>query len=195
MKQIDGQLNIWDWLNIENPNEPLKEPYHFDHKKLDGYKGVSEYIQDHGDLPLYEVWLKKGRTNRKFDICVWLGYFYSRTMGKNYDLNEVESYKPACRDYTSEDFHNINQYSFIPCKYEDECVRNCRYCWCDGKEFQKRWGTNGPMCERSGHTCNREELWRVAEEIGMNCPHECCAKCWFVYCGARCNGAEKKAPS
>ena len=39
-----------------------------------------------------------------------------------------------------------------------------------------------PICKHSEHTCNKEELWKVAEDIGEDCPKSC---------GARCNGAPK----
>ena len=48
-----------------------------------------------------------------------------------------------------------------------------------------------PICKHSEHTCNKEELWRVAEDIGEDCPKSCCRACSREDCGARCNGAPK----
>lgn len=48
-----------------------------------------------------------------------------------------------------------------------------------------------PICKHSEHTCNKEELWKVAEDIGENCPKSCCRACENENCGARCNGAPK----
>lgn len=49
-----------------------------------------------------------------------------------------------------------------------------------------------PKCQHSGHECNRQELWKVADTLDeLQCPHVCCRKCNTVGCGARCNGSEK----
>lgn len=48
-----------------------------------------------------------------------------------------------------------------------------------------------PVCTYSKHSCNRKELFKVAEmDNTIACPHVCCRKCDEVMCGARCNGAE-----
>lgn len=49
------------------------------------------------------------------------------------------------------------------------------------------------VCKFSKHTCNKEELWRVAVEIGASCPKTCCRVCDIEDCGARCNGAPRNA--
>lgn len=48
------------------------------------------------------------------------------------------------------------------------------------------------ICKFSEHTCNKEELWRVAIEIDVDCPKTCCRACDIKDCGARCNGAPKE---
>ncbi len=48
------------------------------------------------------------------------------------------------------------------------------------------------ICKHSQHSCNKEELWRVAEECGEECSHTCCRSCEVIHCGARCNGAPKE---
>lgn len=48
-----------------------------------------------------------------------------------------------------------------------------------------------PVCTYSKHSCNRKELFKVAEmDNTIVCPHVCCRKCDEVMCGARCNGAD-----
>ena len=50
-------------------------------------------------------------------------------------------------------------------------------------------------CLFSGHTCNKEELWKVADTLDMvACPHVCCRSCDVRFCGARCNGSEEPRP-
>lgn len=49
-----------------------------------------------------------------------------------------------------------------------------------------------PECSFSGHTCNKQNLWEVADTLDdLMCPHVCCRKCNTRLCGARCNGSEE----
>lgn len=46
------------------------------------------------------------------------------------------------------------------------------------------------ICQYSGHTCNKIELWKVADALDdAECPHVCCRMCPARMCGARCNGS------
>lgn len=48
------------------------------------------------------------------------------------------------------------------------------------------------ICEHSKHTCNKKELWKVADSLDeLQCPHVCCRMCNTRNCGARCNGSEE----
>ena len=47
-------------------------------------------------------------------------------------------------------------------------------------------------CEYSKHSCNKENLWKIAESLDEECPMTCCRNCNNIQCGARCNGAEQK---
>ena len=52
-----------------------------------------------------------------------------------------------------------------------------------------------PVCSHSGHSCNKKELWKVADTLDeIMCPHVCCRKCGTRLCGARCNGSEEPEP-
>ena len=53
------------------------------------------------------------------------------------------------------------------------------------------------ICKHSGHTCNKIELWKLAEEEDPFCPHVCCRLCNTKMCGVRCNGAavEQRDPN
>lgn len=64
----------------------------------------------------------------------------------------------------------------------------------DKCELLKEVVDNNNICEHSGHTCNKEELWKVAIEIDTQCPKKCCRLCDIKDCGARCNGAPKEPP-
>lgn len=44
-------------------------------------------------------------------------------------------------------------------------------------------------CKHSGHVCNKENVWEVADTLddkSASCPHICCRQCSVDGCGARC---------
>lgn len=44
-------------------------------------------------------------------------------------------------------------------------------------------------CKHSGHICNKENVWEVADTLddkSASCPHICCRQCSVDGCGARC---------
>lgn len=48
------------------------------------------------------------------------------------------------------------------------------------------------VCKFSYHTCNKYNLWDVADYLDdVECPHTCCRICDQNMCGARCNGSEE----
>lgn len=48
------------------------------------------------------------------------------------------------------------------------------------------------ICKYSQHTCNKANLWEVADTLDdIKCPHTCCRGCDIPNCGARCNGSEE----
>lgn len=52
------------------------------------------------------------------------------------------------------------------------------------------WQNGRDMCKYSGHSCNKRELWNIADSFDeIVCPHVCCRRCSAELCGARCNGA------
>ena len=47
------------------------------------------------------------------------------------------------------------------------------------------------ICLYSNHSCNKENLWEVAEMDGGQCKRVCCRQCDMAGCGARCNGSDE----
>ena len=48
------------------------------------------------------------------------------------------------------------------------------------------------ICQYSQHTCNKANLWEVADTLDdIKCPRTCCRICSVKSCGARCNGSEE----
>lgn len=68
--------------------------------------------------------------------------------------------------------------------------------WQDSQNKPYQWWKNeSPVCSFSGHTCNKENLWDVADTLDeIKCPHECCRQCEQRFCGARCNGSDEPKP-
>lgn len=62
-------------------------------------------------------------------------------------------------------------------------------------DFVARWWrpiTEDKVCSFSGHTCNKKNLWEIADTLDiLQCPHVCCRKCNTRNCGVRCNGSEE----
>lgn len=51
------------------------------------------------------------------------------------------------------------------------------------------------VCSHSNHTCNKEELWKIADTFDdINCEHVCCRACSVRGCGVRCNGSTEPLP-
>lgn len=72
------------------------------------------------------------------------------------------------------------------CDYD--YVKNHDYCVLGSKWIPKE----APICKHSGHSCNKKNLWEVADTLDeLQCPHVCCRKCNTRNCGARCNGSEE----
>lgn len=63
---------------------------------------------------------------------------------------------------------------------------------CDGQISIFDITTEKPICKFSGHHCNKQNIWDVADGLSDQepCPHVCCRKCSIKnFCGARCNGS------
>lgn len=75
-----------------------------------------------------------------------------------------------------------------PAKSIDDCVDSIKsYIEKESKKADKE----KPICKYSKHSCNKNELWNVAQSLdNVFCPHVCCRKCSDKQCGARCNGAD-----
>ena len=76
-------------------------------------------------------------------------------------------------------------------EYAFETGKNTYWQDSQGKPYQW-WKEEEKVCNFSGHTCNKNELWKIADSLDeIQCPHVCCRKCNTKLCGARCNGSEE----
>lgn len=70
--------------------------------------------------------------------------------------------------------------------------------WAEETGFSDYWQhdtefiNDKPVCTYSKHSCNRKELWNIADTLdGICCTKQCCRNCNVLHCGARCNGSEE----
>lgn len=104
----------------------------------------------------------RGRINFECDACNEGGWVYSQD-------GEPETHPKGDRCLLDVDH--------ICTKHCDSVIRQ------DCTEWKPK------VCEFSGHECNKEQLWKVADSLdSTQCPHVCCRKCTTKECGARCNG-------
>ena len=84
-----------------------------------------------------------------------------------YPCDTCEHMKQGCCDY--------------PTTADDYCALGSKY----------KPKVNKADCKYSGHSCNKENIWAVADSLTDQepCPHVCCRQCEVKLCGARCNGA------
>lgn len=130
----------------------------------------------------FEEYLPEGKDKRRAEIK---------------RINEGDRISPAQEYYinTGRTDYWQNEQKVI-CKKSSEC--EAYPAGCGGTIEPCRFG--GPfkfsktVCTFSGHSCNKEELWKVAESFDdISCSRTCCRNCKESLCGARCNGSE--APS
>lgn len=90
----------------------------------------------------------------------------------------------------------VGEMPTLPCDTCGYCVKGCcdypctpdDYCILGDKHIPK---TQESKCKYSGHACNKENVWAVADTLDdkPQCPHVCCRNCEIKTCGARCNGS------
>lgn len=90
----------------------------------------------------------------------------------------------GCCDY---DYHKNNDY----CVLGDKWIPKNDSEMAPGY-YKAPGGEDAQICKHSGHTCNKQELWKIADTLDeIMCPHVCCRSCNTRLCGARCNGSEE----
>ena len=182
-KQIDGQMSIFDFLEPEKPkinnywHKPLLERVHPRVQEL--YKAMMKAPYPYSRTKIIQAYNENKGLNFVADVCkeeYGTGGFNTEFGLVNYDNN-----------------HWVYRY-WEPWEgvYQDE------FTW---REFARRiceliearvYESYEPVCTFSSHTCNKEELFKVADALDETaCPHVCCRSCATKMCGARCNGSEE----
>lgn len=108
-----------------------------------------------------------------------------RSMGYK---NTYEEHPNHECDVEMVDVHEYPKLHKVKCHYTGSAYYVGSYGW-----PLKWWKEIEPMvCKFSNHTCNKENLWEVADTLDdIKCKHICCRKCDVKGCGARCNGSEE----
>lgn len=136
------QLEIWEFLGIENPNKKiiLPEPYKFE--KPDHIISLEKDVGEKS--PKYVIKLKQGvdHLNRRYHIAFYCGGYWHSYRGENYFHEQLEDYKLL--DIPENELKELKRIfgscEMVPCMYLDTCKYgegNCRCCWCGG-DFKNR---------------------------------------------------------
>ena len=163
--ECDGQISIFDFI------EPIKEPIH---RSEPGMGALHRYLR-YGPHTLVPE---------------------ARNKCKEY-LDSVngelpESFIKYCGD--------PKKWHLLPCLNCEHSINGCCHAGAHTCHYEydvlicdafKQTITAKPKCKYSGHVCNKENVWAVADTLDLQepCPHLCCRNCNNRLCGARCNGA------
>ena len=142
-------------------------------KQLEGQMSIFDFVDDPAHMPMMEYLTKKGYKNE-----------YSEKPDHECIVEVVDTHEyPKLHFYEAEYVFSFGQ---IVQKYPQKCGYECHW-W---KEIRPK--AAAVVCKYSQHTCNKTELWKVADTLDeLQCPHVCCRKCNTRNCGARCNGSEE----
>lgn len=134
----------------------------------------------------FEEYLPEGKDKRRAEIK---------------RINEGDRISPAQEYYINtgrtDYWQNRDDYPCNNCGWDKNgcCGYNTKDNYCVlGDKWKPKEKDTKQVCKHSEHTCNKEELWKVAETFDdISCSRTCCRNCKESLCGARCNGSE--APS
>lgn len=89
---MEGQMNIYDFLDINNPQVPPEVKHPFDHAE---HKALDIYFSAFPDTPVYFVVKKMGKWSPLFYkalICTYTGWWHG-LQGWNIDNKAIESWE------------------------------------------------------------------------------------------------------
>lgn len=201
---MDGQLSIFDLPGFIPEKEEKQDTTTrelVDRELLygtgfeNGKKRVYEFFKEEPDATKRQAFLK-----REYGIGGWSIPEGIVNVGSNgIDINirekpigkvqEIHIGWMMVEKYIAELISKGKYYQESPAEeYYRDTGRTDFWQQSEGKPYQF-WKTE---CQFSGHTCNKEELWKIAKEFDdITCPEKCCRSCDQNLCGARCNGSEE----
>ncbi len=187
--KCDGQMTIFDFIEQIETNKETKQVQ------------AGQWVEKHGA----RVFFEDIQTDKYYiadystESHKWYKVVYPLEKTEN-SLMYVDNEKGIKRGWSwGNNYSCLTRKQYVNCDEEPWMKDASTHGWWyevepTTEEKQDKTGTEkkSPICRFSEHTCNKEELWRVAEEIGEQCPHTCCRACNNNMCGARCNGAPQK---
>ena len=167
MRQIEGQMDIFQFLDKPNPTKPIPMPEWGDYKEMvQNCKGLDEVMDK---LPKYLVTFKKPVWRLPYpikkEICVYVGEWHSISgwsYSKTDELLNIESWEPI--EYKKGDQYSWNNTDY---PYRFQCMTNCDVEYCSLICFERR----GAMFDRVERKFLRNEDGTL-----MCSGHRSCAK-------------------
>ena len=159
--ECDGQMSIFDLAESEQPLRTLNDYWH------------AEALGKPIRLTSKELKAEQDRLGEN------VGWYFAADVPKCCDCFPMLKHTGGIdeKDYLE----------CIVCGRRTEPVHD--YSW---RESRRLWTEMfKPICKHSNHSCNKENLWEVAEMDGGTCQRVCCRQCDITGCGARCNGSEE----
>lgn len=193
----DGQMNIFDF--IKEPVPDLSEK-------------VGEWVKEHGDRVMFED-IKEGRyyiadystVSHEWYKIVFVKWIKDDSVGyvdSPKGIKGAWSWGNSYSALTRKQY--INEPQTCGCKWyklpseepdtaagepKTEVKESPRAADPEPRQLKSE---QSKICQYSQHTCNKANLWEVADTLdGIKCPRTCCRICSVKSCGARCNGSEE----
>ena len=144
----------------------------FDFYECEGQMSIFDLLNPKPELPEPEEWYQWSCNNQYY--CHQCKTYYVRK-----DTNTIDFYIHTKRVF---DIPKSEYKGDLDIKDSD---RNCDSC----TEGYCEWRNKNWKCKHSGHICNKENVWAVADTLNdksASCPHICCRQCAVTGCGARC---------
>lgn len=167
MKQIQGQMDIFSFLNVPDETKPIEMPKWDEYKEIvQNCKGLDEI--EHL-LPKYLVTFKKPVWRLPYpikkEICIYVGTWHSISgwsYGRPDELLNIESWEPI-------EYHKGEQYSWndTDYPYRHQCMTNCDVEYCSLICFERR----GAIFDRVERKFVRDENGKL-----LMANHRLCAK-------------------
>lgn len=204
-KQIPGQMSLFDFIEEPKPADEWALPCDTCGHDVKGCCDY-DYINNHDYCVLGDKWIPKPPEHTP-PVHRYLRYGPHTLIQKVRDETRDWLDRYGVPDWVKWDKEslpcdNCTWYDGSTCRSGGHtCHYEYGYLICDGfyqsivERTPRTVGDSFPsikVCTFSGHTCNKSELWKVADTLDeLQCPHVCCRKCNTKACGARCNGSEE----
>lgn len=171
--ECEGQLSIFDLLAPQQDKKTYKPGEWVDKSELGEEITFDEIANMIGEL----IILDKSTVSHE-----WFKVVQIEQIVKHEGQRRLVYYDGGHqRGFINEMYFNLEDGTNGFAKYRQHAYRLKTN---DSKQTMIKTG-----CKYSGHVCNKENVWKVADTLDdkASCPHICCRKCDVKGCGARCS--------